>query len=97
MRACSGSTAFAARSTTAHFREIAGLLPPGALVVLNETRVFPARLRGSKPSGGAVELLLTRMVGAHPDGQGGRGEIWEGARAGTWAAMQIWSFDSRAA
>jgi S-adenosylmethionine:tRNA ribosyltransferase-isomerase len=62
----------------AHFREIAGLLPPVALVVLNETRVFPARLRGSKPSGGAVELLLTRMVGEVKDGPNGRGEVWEG-------------------
>ncbi len=47
-------------------------------MVLNETRVFPARLRGSKPSGGAVELLLTRMVGDAPDGRGGRAEVWEG-------------------
>ncbi len=62
----------------AHFREIAGLLPPAALVVLNETRVFPARLRGSKPSGGAVELLLTRMVGDASDARDGRGETWEG-------------------
>jgi S-adenosylmethionine:tRNA ribosyltransferase-isomerase len=62
----------------AHFREIAGLLPPGALVVLNETRVFPARLRGSKPSGGAIELLLTRMVGDAADARGGRVETWEG-------------------
>jgi S-adenosylmethionine:tRNA ribosyltransferase-isomerase len=66
----------------AHFREIAGLLPPGALVVLNETKVFPARLRGSKQSGGAVELLLTRMVGVATDGLDGRGssrgELWEG-------------------
>jgi S-adenosylmethionine:tRNA ribosyltransferase-isomerase len=62
----------------AHFREIAGLLPPEALVVLNETRVFPARLRGSKSSGGAVELLLTRMVGEETDGPNGRAEVWEG-------------------
>jgi len=61
----------------AHFREIAGLLPPEALVVLNETRVFPARLRGSKPSGGAVEFLLTRMAGEVTDGPNGRGEVWE--------------------
>ena len=65
----------------AHFREIAGLLPPRALVVLNETKVFPARLRGSKPSGGAVELLLTRMVGEAPSATDGSGdshaELWE--------------------
>jgi len=69
---------FSGAQNHAHFREIAALLPPGALVVLNETKVFPARLRGSKPSGGAVELLLTRMVGEAPDGQGGHVETWEG-------------------
>ena len=42
-------------------------LRPGDLVVVNNTRVFPARLLGQRvPSGGAVEcLLLTRLV---PDG-----------------------------
>lgn len=68
---------FAGTQNHAHFREIAGLLPPAALVVLNETKVFPARLRGSKPSGGAVELLLTRMVGDASAAPGDRGETWE--------------------
>ncbi len=36
------------------------LLPPGALLVVNDTRVVPARLLGHKASGGRVELLLTR-------------------------------------
>ena len=67
---------FAGTQNHAHFREIAGLLPPAALVVLNETKVFPARLRGSKPSGGAVELLLTRMVGDASAAPGDRGETW---------------------
>jgi len=62
----------------AHFREIAGLLPPCALVVLNETKVFPARLRGSKSSGGAVELLLTRRVGDVTEAPEDGPEIWEG-------------------
>ena len=35
---------------------------PRSLLVLNDTRVFPARLRGRKPTGGAVEFLLTRRV-----------------------------------
>ena len=34
------------------------ILHPSDFLVLNDTRVFPARLRGRKPSGGAVELLL---------------------------------------
>ncbi len=36
------------------------LLPPRALLVVNDTRVVPARLLGHKASGGRVELLLTR-------------------------------------
>jgi S-adenosylmethionine:tRNA ribosyltransferase-isomerase len=57
------------------FREIGSWLPPRALIVLNDTRVIPARLRGSKPSGGSVELLLTRFVREVRDPAG---EIWEG-------------------
>jgi S-adenosylmethionine:tRNA ribosyltransferase-isomerase len=43
--------------------DLQGLLQPGDLVVVNETRVFPARLLGRRvPSGGRVEcLLLARL------------------------------------
>ena len=47
--------------TFAHrrFRDVANYLCPGDLLVLNESRVLPARLRARKvPSGGRVELLL---------------------------------------
>lgn len=40
------------------FRELPQLLRPGDLLVLNNTRVLPARLRGYKPSGLPVEVLL---------------------------------------
>jgi S-adenosylmethionine:tRNA ribosyltransferase-isomerase len=40
------------------FHEIADLLPTDALLVCNDSRVFPARLRGHKPTGGGVEVLL---------------------------------------
>ena len=43
-------------------RELPGLLPSKALLVFNDTRVMPARLRGHKPSGGKVELLLVRPL-----------------------------------
>ncbi len=39
------------------------LLPKGALVVLNDTRVFRARLVGTRPGGGRAELLLLRRLG----------------------------------
>jgi S-adenosylmethionine:tRNA ribosyltransferase-isomerase len=42
------------------FHEIGGFLRSGDVLVLNATRVFPARLRGKKRSGGKAELLLLR-------------------------------------
>lgn len=41
----------------ATFRDIAGLLPPGALLVRNDTRVIRARLRFRKATGAAVEVF----------------------------------------
>lgn len=53
------------------FRELPNLLRPGDLLVLNNTRVLPARLHGHKPSGLAVEVLLLEpqpgSVAATPD------------------------------
>jgi len=40
------------------FSSLGDFLRAGDLLVLNDTRVFPARLRGRKESGGRVELLL---------------------------------------
>ncbi|MBD1912428.1 MULTISPECIES: tRNA preQ1(34) S-adenosylmethionine ribosyltransferase-isomerase QueA [unclassified Leptolyngbya] len=40
------------------FRELPHLLRPGDLLVMNDTRVLPARLYGRKVGGGKVELLL---------------------------------------
>ncbi len=41
-----------------HVRDLPELLEPGDLLVLNETRVIPARLRLHRPTGGAAEVLL---------------------------------------
>ena len=38
--------------------DLPSLLEPGDLVVVNDTRVLPARFNLHKPTGGAVELLL---------------------------------------
>ena len=44
--------------------QLADLLPQGALLVLNDTRVFPARLLGRKrDTGGRIEVFLLRRVG----------------------------------
>jgi S-adenosylmethionine:tRNA ribosyltransferase-isomerase len=40
------------------FSDLANYLDPGDLLVLNDTKVFPARLHGAKESGGKVEVLL---------------------------------------
>ena len=40
------------------FAQLGEFLDVGDLLVLNDTKVFPARLRGSKDSGGSVEVLL---------------------------------------
>ena len=42
------------------FREIGDYLRAGDLLVLNQTRVIPARIYARKPTGGRVELLLLR-------------------------------------
>jgi S-adenosylmethionine:tRNA ribosyltransferase-isomerase len=47
----------------AHFYQLGEYLRPGDILVMNETRVIPARLYAHKiPSGGRVELLLLRRV-----------------------------------
>jgi S-adenosylmethionine:tRNA ribosyltransferase-isomerase len=63
------------------------LVTPGALVIVNDTRVLPARLLGHKAvSGGRVEILLVRRVA----GAAGELEVWralgrasKGLRVGT--------------
>lgn len=47
----------------ARFRDFAGYLDPGDLLVLNRSRVIPARLLVRRRSGGRVELLVTRLAG----------------------------------
>jgi S-adenosylmethionine:tRNA ribosyltransferase-isomerase len=46
------------------FHQISDYLRPGDLLVLNQTRVIPARIFARKPTGGRVELLLLRREDA---------------------------------
>ena len=68
------------------FRDILAELRPRSLLVLNDARVLAARLHGRKPTGGAVEFLLTQRVSidageARRQNTGFR-ELWEGLTRG---------------
>ena len=52
------------------FSNLQDYLRPGDLLVMNDTRVIPARLFGRKPTGGMVEIFLLRRLSS---GQ----ELWE--------------------
>jgi S-adenosylmethionine:tRNA ribosyltransferase-isomerase len=54
----------------ARFRDIGRWLTPDDLLVVNDSRVIPARLRGTRPGGGAAEILVLRPL---PDAP----EAWE--------------------
>jgi S-adenosylmethionine:tRNA ribosyltransferase-isomerase len=56
----------AQRQTISHhaFRDLPRFLRPEDALVLNETKVIPARLMARKPSGGEVELLFLRDLGS---------------------------------
>ena len=47
------------------FLDLPALLQDGDLMVFNDTRVIKARLHGEKPTGGAVELLVERVLPGH--------------------------------
>lgn len=54
-----------------HFSDLPGLLRAGDLLVMNDTRVLPARLAGLKPSGAKIEVFLLECIATEPVG-----EIW---------------------
>ena len=51
-----------------HFYDLPELLRPGDCLVLNDSRVLPARLYGVRQTGGAVEVVLLRQL---------EGDCWE--------------------
>lgn len=69
------AAAEAARDRRADFRRLPELLPPGSLLVANNSRVIPARLRGQRASGGRFEVLpltplplILEAAAPQPDG-----------------------------
>ena len=55
----------------ATFPDVCDVIPDGAVLVINDTKVLAARLRAQKETGGAVELLVVRPEMGH-----GEGEVW---------------------
>ncbi len=49
------------RVTDSSFKQLADYLKPGDLIVLNDTRVIPARLFARKQTGGKIEIMLERI------------------------------------
>jgi S-adenosylmethionine:tRNA ribosyltransferase-isomerase len=81
-----------------HVRDLPSFVRPGDVLVLNETRVIPARIILAKPTGGVVEVLLVDLVSEEGAGE----RVWKalvrpsrkvavGARlaAGTHAIVEI--------
>ena len=50
------------RTEHRHFYDLPDFLRPGDCMVLNDSRVIPARLIGARPTGGAVEVMLLRQL-----------------------------------
>lgn len=46
-----------------HFSDITGYLREGDVLVINDSKVFPARLKARKKTGGMIDVLLVRSVG----------------------------------
>jgi S-adenosylmethionine:tRNA ribosyltransferase-isomerase len=70
-----------ARTRHHRFGDLPGLLRPGDLLVLNDARVFPARLVGRKPTGGRVEVLLASR--RDEGGPEAREQVWEALLGGS--------------
>src|SRR5690606_17930020 len=45
--------------------DVLGVVQPGDLRVLSDTKVIPARLLGRKEAGGKVEVLIERLLARH--------------------------------
>src|SRR6266498_3304800 len=62
------------------FNDLSRFLRRGDVLVVNDTRVFPARLLGQRvPSGGAVECLLVRQLPPADSGSGSRQQLGVGS------------------
>jgi S-adenosylmethionine:tRNA ribosyltransferase-isomerase len=74
-----------------HVHDLPELLEPGDVLVLNDTKVLPARLTGHKrPGGGLIEMVLIRDLG------GGRWEALTKGRLRVGTVIDVAGADARA-
>lgn len=64
-------------------RDLPALIPSRALLVVNDTRVIPARLYGTKPTGGRAEIFLLRPVDPNAQRWRALGRASKPLRSGT--------------
>ncbi|HEY8925127.1 MAG TPA: tRNA preQ1(34) S-adenosylmethionine ribosyltransferase-isomerase QueA [Polyangia bacterium] len=76
--------------TLARFRDLGEFLPPRSLLVVNETRVMPARLIGSKPTGGKVEVLLLSPASDNAEPTGAFGSSTAREPGSERGEAQLW-------
>src|SRR5210317_448855 len=62
MRSSSKLLVYSKNISHKYFKDILNYFESGDLLVINNTSVIPARLHGTKESGGAVEVMLERIM-----------------------------------
>jgi S-adenosylmethionine:tRNA ribosyltransferase-isomerase len=70
-----------------HFSDIGDYLVPGDLLIINDTRVLPARLYGNRPTGGKAEVLLLKRLTADMLGEQAADRVADLKQPQIWEAM----------
>ena len=71
----------------AHFTDLTNLLPDNSFLVFNNTKVIPARLRFTKPTGAAIELFLLNPVSDEPTTSTPISQAMEATGSSVWQCM----------
>jgi len=79
--------------TDSHFFDLPGYLTAGDLLVVNNTRVVPARLFGRKESGGKVEILVLEHHGSNGDASATRLCMLKSSRRPTKGSLLFFEGD----
>lgn len=70
-----------------HFYDLPGILRPGDVLVFNDSKVIPARIRGTKETGGQVEIFLLKKSDVIAREAGGRPRQARGRQENTWQCL----------